>query len=117
MWPRAPVSPRAFGLWQVNVFACKLVCMERGRGIFQFQGTEEARLDALPIPENPRDTHARAHTLNSAYSVMVLSDNGVASTYNSPLLLISRCFPTTAQLITRGDCLILGEQWDSNLWS
>lgn len=39
----------AFGLWQINVFACKLVCMGGGwtRGL-QFQGS--ARLDALPAP-------------------------------------------------------------------
>lgn len=72
---RDRVSWLPFGLWQVNVFACKLVCMKRRTNAgFQFPGTTDkrereregkrdtGRLDEPPDRENSPDTPATAAT-------------------------------------------------------
>lgn len=41
----------AFGLWQINVFACKLICMGGMDARIPIPGDRgSARLDALPAP-------------------------------------------------------------------
>lgn len=50
--------------------------MGRGRGIFQFQGTERARLDALPDREDSRDVPTR--TVDGRFGNGV-PDNGNAA--------------------------------------